>query len=142
MSASVTTAPAFECHYDPIAALLHAHWHGPVSEEALRQHYHEALTAARAAGRCRFWLFDLRGRHWATPVFDDWLGHDFAQAVHQTLGLPVFLACVLDADQRHLAESPGARRTQLACAAYGLYPYLFSNEADARDWLLYQQQFS
>jgi hypothetical protein len=56
------------------------------------------------------------------------------------IGLPVFIACVLDPLHFEVAQGPGAAASQRACAAHDFYPYFFDNEADARAWLRDQQE--
>jgi hypothetical protein len=140
MAPVVLPETAFHIALDTASQLLAAHWNAPVAEAELPSHFADLLTAARHHGKCRFWLLDLRGRHWFSTQVGQWLGTTFAAQAAQAIGLPIFIACVLDPLHHEVAKGPGAAASQRACAAHDFYPFFFSNEGDARSWLQDQQQ--
>jgi hypothetical protein len=140
MNSSIDTQSAFHIALDSANSLLAARWLAPVADEVEPTHFDRLLTEARNHGKCRFWLMDLRGRNWFSEQVGQWLGTTFAAQAAQSIGLPVFIACVLDPLHFEVAQGPGAAASQRACAAHDFYPYFFDNEADARAWLRDQQE--
>jgi len=138
MKAPVLTESALQYAYEANHCLLTAQWEGAVPAAELPGQYAHLLEVARQHDNCRYWLLDVRGRQGQAAEADTWFAHGFAAEL-QSLGHPVFLAYVLDPSHYALASSADVAATKRACAKYDVYPYFFSNEADARAWLLHQQ---
>lgn len=139
MSVSTAVSANFKLAYNPSSQQLRGEWVGPVGDAEMRRHYGELLAAARAHGNCRFWLLDLRQRNWHDLGFPAWFNDVLVPAMHAALGQPVFIAYVLDATRRDVADSVCVQDSQRSCAGYDVYPYFFDNEVDADAWLAYQQ---
>lgn len=134
-----TPSYTFSLTYDAAARQLHSCWRGTTTDDELYAHYAELMAAAEAHDYCRFWLLDMRERNWHASGFGRWFGNEFAAIAHQVLGQPLFIAYVLNPTHKAIADSPGVQATQYNCAAHGVYPFFFDNEAAARDWLAHQQ---
>lgn len=138
MMATLPADAVFQFALDADSRLLTAHWSAHAPDVALHGHFKDLLAAAEHS-RCRFWLLDLRGRHWQGTQIGQWLSMTFAAQAAQVLGLPIFVACILDPMRREVVWSGQAAASQRACAAHDFYPYFFDNETDARSWLSDQQ---
>ena len=125
----------FALTYEPAPNVLVGRWLRDVADRSLYPPQEELLTAALHHDRCRFWLLDLRIQHEYSPLLLEWLGSLLAQQVVSVLGSPVFVACV--ADERHRAEieSIGTETLLRQQAQHEFYPYFFSDEPAARQWL-------
>ena len=125
----------FALTYEPAPNVLVGRWLRDVADRSLLPPQEELLTTALHHNRCRFWLLDLRIQHEYSPLLLEWLGSLLAQQVVSVLGSPVFVACV--ADERHRAEieSIGTETLLRQQAQHEFYPYFFSDEPAARQWL-------
>lgn len=132
-------APTFTITYDATPRLLVGRWTKEVAADALYAAYTQLLTSAPAHDRCRFWLLDIRPRTWHWEVFAHWFCETFAPQVVAQLGAPVFVAYVASEEQRILIESPATAATLQQAARAEFYPYFFTDEASAREWLAYYQ---
>lgn len=129
----------FSLAYEAATQQLHGCWRGIVPEADLYAHYAELMDAAETHHNCRFWLLNMRERNWHAPGFGRWFGNEFAAIAQQVLGQPLFISYVLSPAHKAIADSPGVQATQCNCAAHGVYPFFFDNEAAAREWLAHQQ---
>jgi hypothetical protein len=139
MSTQDSVSYTFGLTYEAATQQLHGCWRSPVPEDDLYGHYAELMDAAEMHQNCRFWLLDMRARNWHAPNFGWWFGNEFAAIAQQVLGQSLFIAYVLSPTHKALADSLSVQATQCNCAAYGVYPFFFDNEAAARDWLAHQQ---
>jgi hypothetical protein len=126
--------------YEVEAGLLLCRWRPNAPAEELAPVFDALLKAALAANQCRFWLFDMRERAWHPPVFEQWFAGLLSQRVVQVLGKPVFLACVATEQNRTDIESIGTQVRLRSQAEHEFYPYFFSDEAAAREWLAYHRE--
>lgn len=129
----------FSVHYDAEQDLLVGLWRHDLETDDLYSAYHQLLAAAKAHGNCRFWLLDMRQRSWHTAVFTKWFSELLAHRVVQEVGAPVFVAYVADEAHRADIESIATEAMLRQVAQIEFYPYFFSNEVAARDWLVYYQ---
>lgn len=125
--------------YDAEQNLLVGYWHRDAEAKNLYPAFYQLLAAAKAHGNCRFWLLDMRQRSWHTAAFTEWFSELLAHKVVQEVGAPVFVAYVADEVHRADIESVATEATLRQIAQVEFYPYFFSNEAAAHDWLVYYQ---
>jgi hypothetical protein len=81
----------------------------------------------------------MRQRRWHTVAFAKWFSGLLANQVVSEVGAPVFVAYVAGEAHRVNIESVATQATLRHTARVEFYPYFFSNEEAARDWLLYYQ---
>jgi hypothetical protein len=139
MASKLPSSDVFNWAYEPHPALLRGHWAGPVPATELPACYQLLLAAAQAHRACRFWLLDMQQRAWHDAAFAQWFGECFAPQASAALGQPLFIACLVQPDERPQVE---AQRTELLlrqAAQYNVFPFYFTSEADARTWLRDQQ---
>ena len=129
---------AFTLTHEPAAGLLVGRWPAHAPAEDLRPAFERLVEAAKAAGNCRFWLLDLRER----AAFHEWFRGLLSQQVVRELGKPVFVACVAAESSRAEIESVATQVRLRQQAQDEFYPYFFSDEAAAREWLAYHQQLA
>jgi hypothetical protein len=129
----------FSLNYEVEPRLLVGRWLQDSAEDDLYPAYRQLLAAAKAHDNCRFWLLDMRQRSWHTVAFAKWFSGLLANQVVSEVGAPVFVAYVADEAHRVDIESVATQATLRHAAKVEFYPYFFSNENAARDWLLYYQ---
>ena len=117
-----------------------AHWSGVSTDEQARGDYGDLLAAARAHGRCRFWLIDLEYRARYADEFYQWYTHSFAPHAVRSLGHPVFIAYVTQPQQHDYRNDPVIQHLQQVCAHYDLHLAFFGNRPEALHWLQHQQE--
>ena len=125
----------FALSYEPAPNLLVGRWLRDVADRNLYPPQDELLTVALQNNRCRFWLLDMRTQLAYSPILLEWLGSLLAQQVVSVLGSPVFIACVADECHRTEIESVGTETLLRQQAQHEFYPYFFTNETAAREWL-------
>ncbi|MFD1873408.1 hypothetical protein [Hymenobacter bucti] len=130
----------FSLDYEAASHLLVGRWLHSLADDDLYPDYYRLLTAAKAHGNCRFWLLDMRLRSWHSVAFATWFSELLANEVVREVGAPVFVAYVAGEAHRVDIESVATDVTLRQTAQVEFYPYFFSNEAAARDWLLYHQE--
>lgn len=130
---------SFLLDYEAKPHLLVGRWLHDSEDGDLYPAYHRLLAAAKANGNCRFWLLDMRQRSWHTAAFAEWFSGLLANQVVGEVGAPVFVAYIADEAHRVDIESVANEATLRQAAQVEFYPYFFSDEAAARDWLLYYQ---
>lgn len=132
------SAAVFSLAYDAAQHLLVGHW---LAEQADNLHpsYERLLAAAKAHDNCRFWLLDMHQRRWHSASFAKWYGELLANLVVRELGSPVFVAYVTAESHRQAINSVATQALLRQTAQAEFYPYFFTNEQDARDWLIYYQ---
>jgi hypothetical protein len=129
----------FSLAYEAKPQLLVGRWLQGSDDDNLYPAYHRLLAEAKANGNCRFWLLDIRRRGWHTPAFAQWFSGLLAKQVVREVGAPIFIAYIVDEVHRVDVESAATEATLRKVAQVEFYPYFFSDEATARDWLLYYQ---
>ena len=129
----------FSLDYEAKPHLLVGRWLHDSDDDDLYPAYRLLLAAAKANGNCRFWLLDMRQRDWHTVAFAEWFGGLLANQVVREVGAPVFVAYVAGETHRVDIESVATAATLRQAAQVEFYPYFFSDEAAARDWLTYYQ---
>jgi len=129
----------FSLAYEPRTDILRGSWAGPQPASALPGCYVQLLAAAHAHGRCRFWLLDLQARNWSDDSFARWFAAQFIPQVLSTLSQPVFIACIVQPEQRAHVENDRTELLLRQVADCNVYPFYFVTEADARAWLADQQ---
>ena len=132
-------ADIFSLTYDAKQHLLVGHWLRDSSDEDLYPSYGRLLAAAKAHGNCRFWLLDMRRRSWQTDVFTKWFTELLANEAVREVGSPIFIAYVAAEAHRADIESVTTEAMLRQSAKAEFYPFFFSSEAAARDWLVYYQ---
>ena len=132
---NTSLSDVFALSYEPAPNLLVGRWLRDVADRSLYPPQEELLAAALQNNRCRFWLLDMRIQLAYSPLLLEWLGSLLTQQVVSVLGSPVFVACV--ADERHRAEidSMGTETLLRQQAQHEFYPYFFTHEPAARQWL-------
>lgn len=135
----ISPADSFSLHYDAEAHLLVGHWLHDSETEDLYPDYYRLLAAAKAHDDCRYWLLDMHCRHWHTTAFALWFSELLAHQVVREVGAPVFVAYVADEVHRADIESVATEAMLRQVAQVEFYPFFFSDEAAAREWLLYHQ---
>lgn len=125
----------FALAYEPAPNLLVGRWLCDVADPSLHPPQEELLSAALQHNRCRFWLLDLRAQQDYSPLLLDWLSSLLGQQVVSVLGSPVFVACVANESHRTEIESVGTETLLRQQAQHEFYPYFFSDEEAARQWL-------
>jgi hypothetical protein len=136
---TLTEPASFQLYYDPSIELIRGRWPDPVLDADLRGHYIELLAQAQQHNGCCYWLLDMRRRHWHMPSFGPWFSTEYAAAVQEALGRPVFIAYVLSPRHEASAESLRTQATQCTCTQHDIYPCFFATEEAALDWLHHQQ---
>jgi hypothetical protein len=129
----------FSLDYEPATNLLVGRWLSNVPDHTLHPPQQELLNAALQYNRCRFWLLDMRRQEEYSPALLDWLRELVAEQVVMVLGSPVFLACVASESHRAEIEGVGTETLMRQQAQHEFYPYFFSNEEAAREWLVDSQ---
>ncbi len=125
----------FSLNYEPAANLLVGRWLRNVADHGLHPPQQELLNSALHHNRCRFWLLDMRVQDDYSPTLLDWLKELVAEQVVLVLGSPVFLACVANESHRAEIEGIGTETLMRQQAQHEFYPYFFSSEEAAREWL-------
>ena len=131
----------FALTYELAPNLLVGRWLRDVADRSLYPPQEELLTAALQNNHCRFWLLDLRAQQEYSPLLLDWLGSLLAQQVVSVLGSPVFVASVANEHHRAEIESIGTETLLRQQAQHEFYPYFFSDEPAARQWLADSQDY-
>jgi hypothetical protein len=129
----------FSLDYEAKPHLLVGRWLHESEDGDLYPAYRRLLAAAKAHGNCRFWLLDMRQRAWHSDAFAEWFSGLLANQVVREVGAPVFVAYVADETHRADIESVTTEAMLRQTAQIEFYPYFFSDEASARDWLAYYQ---
>lgn len=129
---------AFSCHYEEATQLLCGEWAGPVPSEALPACYGQLLAVAQAHG-CRFWLLDMQRRNWHSEAFARWFSAVFAAQASQAVGQPIFIACVVLAEQRAQVEGRCNEQLLRRITDHSVFPFYFTDARVARAWLRDQQ---
>lgn len=129
----------FSLDYEATPNLLVGRWLHDSDDGDLYPAFHQLLAAAKANGNCRFWLLDMRRRDWYTAAFTQWFSGLLANQVISEVGAPVFVAYIADEAHRIDIESVATEATLRQIAQVEFYPYFFSDEASAREWLVYHQ---
>jgi hypothetical protein len=129
----------FSLDYEAKPHLLVGRWLHDSDDDDLYPAYRRLLASAKANGNCRFWLLDMRRRSWHTAAFAQWFSELLANQVVREVGAPVFVAYIADEAHRVDIESVATEATLRQAAQVEFYPYFFSDEATAREWLLYYQ---
>ncbi len=135
----VPSPDLFSLTYEAVPRLLVGRWLQDSEDEDLYPAYRQLLAAAKAHDNCRFWLLDMRQRSWHTVAFAKWFSGLLANEVVREIGAPVFVAYVANEAHRVDIESVATQATLRHAARVEFYPYFFSDEAAAREWLLYYQ---
>ncbi|MVN78223.1 hypothetical protein GO988_17985 [Hymenobacter sp. HMF4947] len=129
----------FSLDFDAASKQLVGRWLHDTDNNDLYPSYERLLAAAQAHGKCRFWLLDMRQRSWQPASFAQWMSDLLARKVVRELGSPVFVAYVAAESLREAIESTATEAMLRQVAQAEFYPYFFSDEGAARDWLLYYQ---
>lgn len=129
----------FSLDYDAQQHQLVGHWLRDSPDDDLHPSYEQLLAAAKAHGNCRFWLLDMRKRRWHSATFAKWFGDLLSRQAVRELGSPVFVAYVAEEAHRRHVESVATGVMLRQTAEVEFYPYFFTTEAAARDWLSYYQ---
>ena len=131
----------FALSYEPAPNLLVGRWLRDVADRSLYPPQEELLAAALQNNRCRFWLLDMHTQLVYSPLLLEWLGSLLSQQVVSVLGSPVFVACVTDERHRAAIDSIGTETLLRQQAQHEFYPYFFTNETAAREWLSDSQDY-
>lgn len=126
-----------EITYRPDLPAIVARWQREISEGELQAGY-RAILAAADAGRCPYWLLDLRRREeLASPALTTWMDLDFFPQLPHRYATPVriaFLISPLRARQEQSASSV-ALISARSLPGHGFSSALFTDEAAAYQWL-------
>ena len=128
----------FSYQYEEATNLLQGEWAGPVPSEVLTACYGQLLAAAEAHN-CRFWLLHMQRRNWHDAAFAEWFSSVFAAQASQAVGQPIFIACVVLAEQRAQIEGRCNEQLLRQVTDYNVFPFYFTDERLARAWLHDQQ---
>ncbi|WP_210521024.1 hypothetical protein [Hymenobacter terricola] len=125
----------FALEYEPATNVLVGRWLCDVADCTLYPPHKELLTAALQYNNCRFWLLDMHTQDQFSLALLDWLKALLAEQVVSVLGSPVFVACVANESHRNEIESIGTETLLRQQARHEFYPYFFTAETAAREWL-------
>ena len=128
----------FSYQYEEATNLLQGEWAGPLSSEVLPACYGRLLAAAEAHS-CRFWLLDMQRRNWHSEAFARWFSAVFAAQASQAVGQPIFIACVVLAEQRAQVEGRCNEQLLRRITDHSVFPFYFTDARVARAWLRDQQ---
>ncbi len=129
----------FSLDYDTTYQQLVGHWLRDSPDDDLHPSYEQLLNAAKAHNNCRFWLLDMSKRRWHSATFAKWFGDLLSRKAVYELGSPVFVAYVANETHRSHIESVATDVMLRQTAEVEFYPYFFTTEAAAREWLVYYQ---
>jgi hypothetical protein len=129
----------FSLAYDAERRILAGHWRLNADDADLYPSYERLLAAAKAHDNCRFWLLDMHLRSWQTATFTKWFTELLANQAVREVGAPIFVAYVAAEHHRADIESVATEAMLRQSARAEFYPFFFSNEATAREWLVYHQ---
>jgi len=129
----------FSLDYEAAPRLVVGRWLHDSEDGDLYPAYHQLLATAKAHSNCRFWLLDMRRRSWHSVEFAQWFSGLLANQVVREVGAPVFVAYIASEAHRADIESVATDATLRQAAEVEFYPYFFSDEVAARDWLRYYQ---
>lgn len=135
----VPSPDLFSLSYEAELSLVVGRWLQDSEDSDLYPAYRQLLVEAKAHDNCRFWLLDMRQRSWHSVAFAQWFSGLLANQVVREVGAPVFVAYLASEAHRADIESVATEATLRQAAEVEFYPYFFSDEPAARDWLHYYQ---